>query len=364
MGNSSDDITSVMGDVVFQDQVSVAEIVISIIDDDIPEDDEQFTVTLLSVTGGGMLSSTNIVASLTIQENDSPIRFSQSVYRVDESDGVVNITIIRGLLEDGSQVGPINETTTVVLATIDINGAASPGQDYNTTQRIVTFGPGMTTVIEQIHIIDDTEQEGDENFWVALSVPGSSAVLYPPFNAMVVIEFSDDPGGVVTFVSSDNVTISEDASAGDTTATFVVERTVGATGDITVAWTIVDSQNNPASADFRPPNGTVTILDGQSHAVLEITPFDDSFPETPEVFTIMLDAIVGGMGRLGATNERLASFTVRDSDDAYGRLEWGDDNELLVNPVCYNVTSCICSNTVLYYPESSEVRIDHCKKWW
>ena len=337
MGISSDDITSVMGEVVFQDQISVEEIVVSIVDDDFPEDNEQFTVSLLSVTGGGMLSSTNTIASLTIQENDSPIRFSQSVYRVDESDGVVNITITRGLLEDGSQVGPINETTTVVFVTIDLNGTASPSQDYNTTQRIVTFDPGMTTVVEQIYIIDDAEQEGDENFWVALSIPGSSAVLYPPFNAMVVIEFSDDPGGVVTFVSSDNVTISEDASAGDTTATFIVERSVGATGDITVAWTIVDSQNNPAAADFNPPNGTVTILDGESHAVLEITPFDDSLPETPEVFTIMLDAIIGGMGRLGATNERLVSLTVRDSDDAYGRLEWDDDNQLLVNPVCYNV---------------------------
>ena len=335
MGDSRDDISTVMGEVVFQDQISMEEIVVSILADDLPEDDEQFSVRLLSVTGGGMLSSTNITASLTIQENDSPIRFSQSVYRVDESDGVVNITITRGLLEDGSQVGPINETTTVVLLTIDLNGTASPGQDYTTVQRIVTFDPGVTTVTEQVYIIDDTEQEGDENFWVALSVPGSSTVLYPPFNAMVVIEFSDDPGGVVTFVSMDNETISEDASTGDTTATFVVERSDGATGDITVSWTIVDSQNNLAAADFTPPNGNVTILDGESHAVLTISPYDDSLPETPEVFTVMLDAIVGGMGRLGDANERLVSLTVRDSDDAYGRLEWGDDNQLLVNPVCY-----------------------------
>lgn len=335
MGDSRDDINTVMGEVVFQDQISVEQIVVSILADDLPEDDEQFTVSLLSVTGGGMLSSTNIIASLIIQENDSPIRFSQSVYRVDESDGVVNITITRGLLEDGSQVGPINETTTVVLLTIDLNGTASPGQDYTTVQRVVTFDPGVTTVTEQVYIIDDTEQEGDENFWVALSVPGSSTVLYPPFNAMVVIEFSDDPGGVVTFVSMDNETISEDASTGDTTATFIVERSDGATGDITVSWTIVDSQNNSAAADFTPPNGTVTILDGESHAVLTISPYDDSVPETPEVFTVMLDAIVGGMGRLGEANERLVSLTVRDSDDAYGRLEWGDDNQLLVNPVCH-----------------------------
>lgn len=291
----------------------------------------------MSVTGGGELSPTNTTASLTIPENDAPIRFSQSQYRVEESDGVVNITITRGLLEDGSQVGPINEAITVVLSTIDINGTASPGQDYDTVLRAVRFDLGITTINEQITIIDDTDQEGDENFWIALSVPGPSAVLYPPFNAMIVIEFSDDPGGVVTFVSSANVTISEDASASDTTATFTIERSVGAMGDITVAWTVVDSENNLAAADFNPPNGTVTILDGELQAVLEITPFDDDLPEIPEIFTIMLDAIVGGLGRLGEANRRLVSVTVRDSDDAYGRVEWGTDDQLLVNPVWYHI---------------------------
>jgi len=334
-GLSSDDITPTSGEIVFADQISVEEIVVSIIADDIPESDEQFTVTLVSVTGGGDLGSSNTDASLTIQENDSPIRFSQSQYRVDESDGVINITITRGLLEDGSQIGPINVTTTVILTTIDLNGTASPGVDYTTVQKVLAFAPGITTIIEQILINDDEDQEGDESFYIALSVPGPSAVLYPPFNTMVVIEFSDDPGGVVSFnMPSANVTVSEDvASANNNTAVFIVERSVGAIGDITVTWTVVDSTSNPATSDFRPPNGTVTILDGRSQAVLEITPYDDGVPETPEIFTVKLDAIVSGLGRLGETNERLVSLIVRDSDDAYGRIEWGANNQLHVNPV-------------------------------
>ena len=335
-GVSSDDITPVSGEIVFQDEVSVEEIVVFILDDSNPENDEQFTVSLLSVTGGGTLNSTNITASLTILENDSPIRFTQSQYRADESDGVINITITRGLLEDGSQVGPIDVATTVVFETINLNGTATPDQDYTTVQRIVSFPPGVTTVTEQIFIIDDTEQEDDESFWIALAIPGPSAELYPPFNAMIVIRFSDNPGGVVMFsTSSTNATISEDAGTGDTTATFIVERSMGATGNITIAWSVVDSQNNTATADFSPPNGNVTILDGESQAVLEITPFDDSLPETPEVFTVMLHAIVDGLGTLGGSN-RLVTVTVRDSDDAYGRIEWGTDDQLRVNPVCHH----------------------------
>lgn len=319
--------------------MSVENIVVSIIADGIPENDEQFNISLVSVTGGGMLNSTNIIASLTIQGNDSPIRFSQSQYRVDESDGVVNITITRGLLEDRSQVGPINVATTVILSTIDLNGTASPGDDYTTLLSVITFAPGVTTVTEQIIIIDDVLQEGDETFWIALSVPGPSAVLYPPFNAMVVIGFSDDPGGVVTFVSPvNNVIISEDAGTGNTAATFIVERTSGVTGNITIAWTVMDSTNSTAAADFNPPNGTVTILHGESQAILEITPYDDNLPEIAEIFTIMLDAIADGMGRLGGANERIVTLTVRDSDDAYGRIEWAANNQLRVNPVWYHIT--------------------------
>jgi len=128
------------------------------------------------------------------------------------------------------------------------------------------------------------------------------------------------------------VTISEDGSDG-TTAMLTVQRTIGTNDDITVSWTVVDNNNNPASSDFVPPNGTVTIPHRESQAVLEITPFDDNNPETPELFTIMLNAVVEGTGRLGAENERIVSLTVRDSDDAYGRIEWGTDDQLQITAV-------------------------------
>jgi len=117
---------------------------------------------------------------------------------------------------------------------------------------------------------------------------------------------------------------------------FTVQRTVGTNGDITVAWSVVDNDNNPAESDFMPPNGTVTILHRQSQAVLEIIAFDDNDPEIPELFTVMLNAVVEGTGRLSEPNERIVSLTVRDSDDAYGRIEWGAENQLQVNSVSHH----------------------------
>ena len=199
-GVSSDDITRTSGEITFADQVSTQQITVFIVADDIPENNEQFTVRLMSVTGGGMLNSTDTEAMLTILENDSPIRFSQSEYRVSESDGTVSLTVTRGLLEDGTQVGPINIATNVTLSTM--NGTATPGQDYTTQQTIITFPAGSMSVTEEIVIIDDPNPEGDENFFVTLSDPGSSSVLYPPSTTMVIIEVSDDAGGIVSFVST------------------------------------------------------------------------------------------------------------------------------------------------------------------
>lgn len=199
-GVSSDDVTPTSGEITFADLMSSQQINISIINDDIPENNEQFTVRLVSVTGGGMLNSAGTEATLTILENDSPIRFNQPEYRVLESDGTVNLTITRGLLEDGTQVGPINLATNVTLTTM--NGTATPGQDYITQQTVIAFPAGSTSITEEINIIDDINPEGDENFFVTLTNPGSSSVLYPPSSTMVVIEVSDDAGGIVSFVST------------------------------------------------------------------------------------------------------------------------------------------------------------------
>ena len=180
--------------------MSTQEISVFIVADDIPENSEQFTVRLTSVTGGEMLNSTDTEAMLTILENDSPIQFSQSEYSVLESAGTVTLTVTRGLLEDGTQTGPTDVVTNVTLSTM--NGTASPGQDYTTRQTVITFPAGSTSMSEEIVIIDDPNPEGDENFFVTLSDPGSSSVLYPPSTTMVVIEVSNDAGGIVSFVST------------------------------------------------------------------------------------------------------------------------------------------------------------------
>lgn len=74
--------------------------------DQVPEDDEVFTVMLTGVAGGALLKPNASSIQLRIRRNDSPLRFSQSMMVVPESAGVIVLNVTRGqLTEDGPLVG-------------------------------------------------------------------------------------------------------------------------------------------------------------------------------------------------------------------------------------------------------------------
>ena len=130
---------------------------------------------------------------------------------------------------------------------------------------------------------------------------------------------------------------------------------VGTSGDLVLAWSVVESSRNQlATEDFRPPNGTVVIFDGQDQAVLRVPLLNDTMPETPELFTVRLDGVVSGGGRIDTDGVRVVMITVADSDDAYGRVEWGGDNTLQVTAVsaCNKILSLFhfhwCAYTCTY----------------
>jgi len=67
--------------------------------------------------------------------------------------GSVDITVTRGWLEDGSQVGNTDVSATVQLSTSD--GTATAGQDYTTQSLTLTFAPDSTSQNLTILILTD-----------------------------------------------------------------------------------------------------------------------------------------------------------------------------------------------------------------
>ena len=306
--------------IVFNDQMNTSTITLNILADDIPENDETFTITLTNPSGGAQLADENIQSQLVITGNDSPVQFSAASVSVLEDNGTVVLTIYRGI-QNGVQIGPTDQVTTVQYTTS--NGSAIAGQDYTESSGTVTFPAGSTNQIITIPILNDITPEGDEMFTVTLENVSSDSVLQTPFTTTVIISINDNAGGVVRFESTDIQTISEDSQ---TTATYTIERTVGTLGNLTISCSILDSNNQLATSDFNPANGTVYIVDGKANVDLEIQAFDDTLPEVAEMFTVTIDEVVNGEGKLDNQTLRITTLYVADSDDVYGVVEIVEDS--------------------------------------
>lgn len=330
-GLGVDDFVTTSGQVTFVNGQGRASLLLEVTPDSLPEDTESFTLRLVSSRGGASLGAmSEISATVDITVNDVPLRFTQSTLRVDEGVGAVSVTVMRGSLDDGTAVGPLDAITTVDY--VISAGTATAGVDYIGSSGTLTFPAGSTSQTISVDITDDSEPEGDETFSITLSMPSSDAVLVAASSVNIIISVNDDAGGVASFVSEDTLLVQEDAP--NPAIVLMLQRTVGVSGNLVLAWSVLDSSRNQlASEDVSPPNGTVVISDGQNRTELRIPLLNDSTPEAPELFTVRLDGVVSGGGRIDTDGVRVVMVTVADSDDAYGRVEWGGDNTLQVSSV-------------------------------
>ena len=297
---------------------------ITVTADDIPEAEESFIISLSNPTGGAGLASNNTMAVITVEENDTPVRFSQAQYTVDEGAGSVVFTVTRGVLDDGTEIGNINTETTVEYETS--SGTAVAGIDFDSCSGAITFASGVTSQTISIPITDDSDPEGDEHFSVSLSSPSSDAVLSTPSSALILIDINDNAGGLVQFASAGPVIVSEDD--GGSIAEFTVQRLNGSHSDVTIEWQLVDTSESLATDDFLVTLDNLTILDGENEAVIQIRPINDDTPEIAERFSLELIGVVSQAGELLPMGTRFASLIVEDSDDVYGLVEVATDTQL------------------------------------
>jgi len=187
---------------------------VGIINDNIPELQESFSVLLQSVelaediNGGrdfifdrdpSLIDSlpslgVNTRIEVRILQNDNPfgtISITNTVFRVNEGE-----TAAISLTRSGGTFGSVSVQYNIV------DGRAIGGADYDLSSRsgTVIITAGMSTGDIVIHITDDDDGELQEDFTVQISlVPGSVATLGAITTATVIIEASDSLSGVIGF---------------------------------------------------------------------------------------------------------------------------------------------------------------------
>lgn len=86
---------------------------------------------------------------------------------------------------------------------------------------------------------------------------------------------SDNANGVFAFSSAQSLSKMASETAGN--VSFVIQRTVGFAGEVTVNWTVFHQNGSRASDDFVHPSGSVVFANEEKqkvrHPQLQVSPY-------------------------------------------------------------------------------------------
>ena len=270
---------------------------VTLVDDDIDESAEDFTVTLYRPTSNVWV--TDASATGTILDNDDPMeaRIVREVRRVDENQGTAVLFAVELVHEN--TVGSERDTR---LYWEVKPGEATQDEDYakpySQERGTLKIPIGHLTANLEIDLIDDNLLERQlETFTVEL-VGGQSLVLPQNDNRRTVRISIRDDERLTAAISpvTDSVIEGEDAvfevrlSGGVTTENTVLEYTVAGTADSGDDYTVPD--------DYTATGGTLTIAAGSDTGAITIPVLVDSALDPDETVEVTLVS--------GASGERKA----------------------------------------------------------
>ncbi|KAJ8304146.1 hypothetical protein KUTeg_017729 [Tegillarca granosa] len=313
------DFTPSSGTIRLEDGISSADIIITILDDTIPEEMETFDVKLLSVTGGSQLGPANFV-KVAILKNDSPnglFRFVQTEVVIKESttlndpQGVASLDIER-----------LQGTEGVVNVQWRLNAEAA----YDFVEPLtdtVMFSQGENRRTITLRTKPDTILEGQERFIVSLITADNNAdISHTKGDAIVII--SPDPGASGTISILPQYRQLQIGEPGESSPSYngqvkiVLTRGAGIYGDIDVTWSLTPRE----TTQFLQIEGTVRFVDLQQTATITLQAQDDTIPERPMIFTLQLNSATNGATISQVPGSYVSEVLFVASDYPHGLFEF------------------------------------------
>ncbi|XP_057301693.1 adhesion G-protein coupled receptor V1-like isoform X2 [Hydractinia symbiolongicarpus] len=263
--------------------------------DDIPEDDEQFTIQLYNPTGEAAVSKKNDSVKVIISANDNVggvIGFQRGSLSKTASEGdVIKLYLLR------SRPGLGTATVTWEISGDDV------AEDFAKTSGIVTFRSAVLLEQIELRVLSDLKPEPNENFIINLTSVDTSgisktgaAILDPSTKqAFISLGASNDPHGVFEFSPvqqpiyiKENIGILE----------LMIIRRYGKLGVVDIYYEVqsVNSSLHIANAsipeDVLVQTPSVRIRDGIDSVKLLIPIVNDDLPEINEGFVVKLTSVV------------------------------------------------------------------------
>ncbi|WDI41524.1 Calx-beta domain-containing protein [Bremerella sp. P1] len=263
---------------------------IQIKDDNVTELAESIIVTMGQPIGAvtSLESSEPSVATVIISQNDAPVIFLDSAYRVTSED--VETLFVRARL---SRISDTEISIPYVVA-----GTATNGADYHLLSGSLLFSPGRLEASIQVNIVDDNIREDIENFIVTLQ-PTDGVQLGTTQSVLTDILDND-----ISRVSFDV----EKAKAYEGEVYQVsVSLDKPSDSEVTVPFVVTGTSND--GSDYTISESIITFAPLQTSFTFDITLNEDEVNEPPEQLFIDLGTPVG------AERGDLTSFALDVADN-------------------------------------------------
>ena len=302
---AGEDYTAARGTLTIEAGATGGTVDVDVLDDDVDESDETFTLQLSNPTGA-TFSDDDATATIRDSGTLPVITVADAVGTEKDNSILVTVAISEpapgsACIVNGSEVDPNSclwrgavpeDWVTVEYATVALPPGprtATPttagslvGGDYQPTTGTVTFAPGDTEATLSVSLIQrDALPEFDESFLVVLHDPANATLGRS--RATVTIEDNDLPR-----VTVDDLSVSEGAGE----ATFTVELHAPGVYDASVRYrTLVHASGDAAATpdeDYVVTTGTLEISAGTESVPVSVPVADDGADEADETFILEL----------------------------------------------------------------------------
>jgi hypothetical protein len=172
---------------------------------------------------------------------------------------------------------------TVNYATAN-NTATLADNDYVMTTGTLTFPAGTTSQPIRVLAVGDATDEGNQNFFVVLSMPTNATLPPAPPRGVGTIINDDSP---LPNLRISDATIAEVGPAGTSTLTFTATLSTTSTLPITAAYATTDI-TAVAGQDYNAATGTVMFAAGQTSRPITVTVRGDALDEINETLLLTL----------------------------------------------------------------------------
>ena len=289
--SAGSDYTSTTGTLRFEAGDTTGTIRVTVLDDEIREDTESFTVELSDPEGAALVGASG-TASITDDDEDMLPALSIGD-AVPVAEGVTALFPVT--LSAASE-----QVVTVAFATED--GTALDASDYTAAAGTLTFDPGTTRQSIEVATLEDDAEESEEGFTVTLSDP-TGATLEDDTGTGTI---TDNDGGSGTLPE---VSIGDAAAVEGGTATFEVTLRPAAGRAVTVRYRTLDGTAFEG-ADYTGANGTLRFEPDQATWTIRLPVLDDEILEDTEHFTVELSDPAGA-----TLGDGTGTGTITDNDE-------------------------------------------------